>query len=272
MNIILKRLYYSSIFSNILKTHYKTLQSYKTIMNINMKGGAFNIEYKTHTIKFKKLIDDGILKLYLSTPDEETNCISILIDINNKIAYIEGVTNNEYYNCFDEPELNNGKTIMEISLKMLEKYKDKLNLKKIELKDNSFLTCDKNIKIILSDLSLLQHNETFYSRYGFRPKDEENYENYMKNKAILSITIVKKIKLDKILNTWSRHVIDDKLKYDMLKHYDKYLDYNIVQWFNLFSRKFMKKDCILFKYIIDSIYIKLGLIKLNGVSYIKKLL
>lgn len=270
MNIILKRLYYSSVFSDILKTHYKTAQLYKNAININMKGGAFSIEYKTHIIKFKKLIDDGILKLYLSTPDEETNCISILIDINNNIAYIEGVTNNEYYNCFDEPELNNGKTIMEISLKMLDKYKDKLNLKKIELKDNSFITCDKTTKIILSDLSLLQHNETFYSRFGFRPKDETKYEDYMKNKSILSITKVKKIKLDKILNTWSNK-IDIELKNTMLKHYEEYLDYNIVQWFNLFSRKFMKKDCMLFKYIIDSIYIKIGLVKLNGISYTKKI-
>ena len=270
MNIIVKRLYYSSIFSDILKKHYKTVQSYKDALNHNMKGGAFSVEYKTHTIKFKKLIDDGILKLYLSTPDEETNCISILIDVNNNIAYIEGVTNNEYYNCFDEPELNNGKTIMDITLKMLDKYKEKLNLKKIELKDNSFLTCDKNIKIILSDLSLLQHCETFYSRFGFRPKDEDKYENYMKNKSILSITKVKKIKLEKILNAWSKKM-DSELKQTMLKHYEKYLDYNIVQWFNLFSRKFMKKDCVLFKYIIDSIYIKLGLFKLHGVSYIKKL-
>lgn len=268
MDNILKRLYFNN---DILKGSYKTLQLYKNAININMKGGAFSIEYKTHIIKFKKMIDDSILKLYLSTPDENTNCISILIDIKNNIAYIDGITNNKYYNCFDEPELNNGKTIMEITLKMLEKYKDKLNLKKIELKDNSFLTCDKNTKILLSDLSFLQHNETFYSRFGFKPKDEEKYENYMRNKAILSITFVKKIKLEKILNTWSYHVINDKLKHDMLTHYKKYLDYNIVQWFNLFSKKFMKNDCMLFKYIIDSIYIKLGLTKLNGVSYIKKI-
>ena len=44
------------------------------------------------------------------------------------------------------------------------------------------------------------------------------------------------------------------LKNEMLEHYKEHLEYNIVQWFNIFSREFMTKNCALFKYIIDSIY------------------
>jgi len=262
---ILSNIYYNE---DILMHHYKTYEMFQR--DIVMKGGAFSINYHDTNIKFNKIVDNNELHLYLSNIDENDNCIYIIIDIPEHIAYIQGVTNNMASSCFDNPELNNGKAIMEITIKMLEKYKEKLSLKKIELKDNSFLTCDKKTKIILSDLSLLQYNETFYSRFGFRPKEEEQYEYYMKNKAILSIIKVNKINLLKILNKWG-FKIDQKLKDSMMEHYNEHLDYNIVQWFNLFSRLFMKKDCALFKHIIESLYIKLGLRHLNGISYVKKL-
>ncbi len=264
---ILSMIYHNNKF---IKDTYKSLSEFKNNIKINMIGGAFSIDYKSNHIKFKKLIDDKLLKLYLSTPDENTNCISIIIDIYLGLAYIENVTNNKYANCFEQPELNNGKAIMEITIKMLKKYKEKFNIKQIQLKDNSFITCDDRTSIVLSDLSFLQYNETFYSRFGFKPREETDYENYMKNKAILSISKVKKLKLDKILNNYS-NTINLTLKQQLLEDYEAHLNYNIIQWFNDFSRSFMKKDCKLFKFIIDSIYMKLGLTKLNNIGYSMKL-
>ncbi len=267
-NHILSMIYHNNKF---VRNTYQSLKIFKDNIKNNMTGGAFSINYKEHHIKFNKLVEDNLLKLYLSTPDESCNCISIIIDIHLGVAYINNVTNDKYTNCFEQPELNNGKAIMEISIKMLKKFKDKFNIKQIQLKDNSFITCDDKTTIVLSDLSFLQHNETFYSRFGFKPREDTDYENYMKNKAILSISKVKKIKLDKILNNYN-NVINLKLKEQILEDYNTHLNYNIIQWFNLFSKTFMKKDCKLFKFIIDSIYLKLELIKLNNIEYSMKLI
>ncbi len=264
---ILSMIYHNN---NFIRHVYKTFKNFKDNVKNNISGGAFSIDYKKYHIKFKKLIDDNLLKLYLSTPDENTNCISIIIDIKLGLAYIENVTNDKYTNCFEQPELNNGKTIMEISIKLLKKYKDKFNIKEIQLKDNSFITCDEKTSIVLSDLSFLQHNETFYSRFGFKPRKDNDYENYMKNKAILSISKVKKIKLEKILIDYNND-INSNLKKQLLEDYEEHLDYNIIQWFNHFSRIFMKKDCKLFKFIIEAIYKKLDLTKLNNIGYTMKL-
>ena len=40
----------------------------------------------------------------------------------------------------------------------------------------------------------------------------------------------------------------------LFENYNKYRDYNIVEWFNKFSRKYMNSDCVFFNYFIDSIY------------------
>ena len=98
----------------------------------------------------------------------------------------------------------------------------------------------------------------------------EEYKNYKYNKEILSETKVQKFSLSKVLDKWENK-IDTKLKQSMLKHYNQHFNENIVYWFNLFSKKYMKKDCKLFNYIIKSMYIKLELIRLNGISYVKKI-
>lgn len=264
-----KQLFYNNIF---LQTIYNKRfgDFYKDILfvkeNSNMLGGAFSVEYKDTKISFNKQIENDRLTLYLSTIDDNDNCIMIIVDMEEKTAYIEGITQNKYTNCFSNPELNNGKTIMEITIKMLKKYKDKLKLKYIKLKDNSFIQCNLNVQIWLSDLSMLQHNETFYSRFGFKPENKDIYEQYLENRVILKRTHVNKIKLEKILDDYDKK-IDKNLKQDIINHYNKHCDINIVQWFFMFSHKFMKQNCELFKYLIIAIHTKLKLSTLHHESY-----
>ena len=49
---------------------------------------------------------------------------------------LEGITSDKYTKCFDTPEFNNGKSIM-ATIKMLKKYKDRLKINQIQLKDNT---------------------------------------------------------------------------------------------------------------------------------------
>ncbi len=267
MKKLLSQIFYNNDF---LKRYYKKQfgTMYRHIIN-NLKGGGFNIEYKDITIKFDKIVDEDRITLYLSTIDEKDNCIMIIIDKDTNTAYIEGITNNKYNNCFNTPELNNGKTIMDVSIKMLKKYKDKLNIKTINLRDNSFFQCSDKVKIWLSDLSFLQYNDTFYGRLGFMPLDKDIYKKYLKNQAILELTLVKSINITKILNKYTN--INSILRDKIYHNYERHKDYNIVQWFNKFSKKYMVADCKFFNYVIEYIYNDLKLNTMKGESFELKL-
>ena len=152
---------------------------------------------------------------------------------------------------------------------MLKKYKDKLKINKIQLKDNSFIQCDST-KICLADLSFLQYNETFYGKFGFSPFDEKINKKYLKNRAILQTKLVGNINLIKILNEYEED-IDDKIKDKMIHNYTKYKETNIVQWFYKFSRKYFNADCKLMDYLVDTIYKELKLTSMKGESFILKL-
>jgi len=258
MNNILKRLYYNN---DILKKYYKSFSLLKK--NYLQQGGAFSIEYNNTKIKFNKIIDDGIIKLFISSQNDE-NCISILID-KSKVAYIEGITNNKFNNCFDNPEFNKGFVIMEITIKMLKKYKHKLNIDTIQLKDNSFIYCSDKIKIWLSSLSFLQYNNTFYGRFGFIPKDKHLYKKYLQNQQILSTTLLSNLNLNLIIELFSKKI---KYEKEIISYYIKYQNKTIVYWFNKISHKYLLDNCSFFNHLIDYIFKEIKLDKFTHETFI----
>jgi hypothetical protein len=267
MKKLLSQIFYNNDF---IKNYYKKQFGLFYRQINNLKGGGFNVEYKNHIIKFDKIIDEDRITLYLSTIDKKDNCIIIIIDKDTNTAYIEGITNNKYNNCFDTPVLNNGKVIMEITIKMLKKYQDKLNIKTINLRDNSFIQCSDKVKIWLANLSFLQYNDTFYGRFGFIPIEEDIYIKYLENKEILKSKFVKSIDLTNIIEQ-NKNNIDDRLKAKMIHNYERHKNDNIVEWFNNFSKKYMKADCVFFNYLIDYIYKELKLNIMKGESFIIRL-
>ena len=95
----------------ILKKYYWN----KKLFNINQKGGGFTIEHKENIIKFDKVIDDDRYNIFLSTLDKQNNCIMLIKPLNEKVIYINSLSNDAQNKCFDEPLLNNGKEIMDIT-------------------------------------------------------------------------------------------------------------------------------------------------------------
>jgi hypothetical protein len=296
MKKLLSQIFYNNDF---IKNYYKKqFGSFYRQIN-NLKGGGFNVEYKNNIIKFDKIIDEDRITLYLSTIDKKDNCIIIIIDKDTNTAYIEGITNNKYNNCFDTPVLNNGKVIMEITIKMLKKYQDKLKIKSINLKDNSyeevypnlfikligrnekindfslhrinsFIQCSDKVKIWLANLSFLQYNDTFYGRFGFIPIEEDIYIKFLENKEILKSKFVKSIDFKNIIEQ-NKNNIDDRLKAKMIHNYERHKNDNIVEWFNNFSKKYMKADCVFFNYLIEYIYKELKLNIMKGESFVIRL-
>ena len=269
MKQLLSKIFYDNTF---LKNYYnrKFNVMYNRIITNYQKGGGYNVMYMNSNIKFNKIIDEDRLIIYLSTINKDDNCIMIIIDKDSKTAYIEGITNNKYNNCFTTPELNNGKVIMEITIKMLKKYQNKLNINNIMLKDNSFIQCSDKVKIWLANLSFLQYNDTFYGRFGFRPLDDDINTKYFENQEILKKSIVKSIDIENIIKKYKNN-LNDLLKDKIIKNYNKYNDCNIVDWFNKFSPKYMNSDCIFFNHILDSIYKDLRLNSLKGETFVLKL-
>ena len=267
---ILSQLYYNT---NFLREKYKLFSRFYKLYKLNQYGGGFNIVYKNTHITFDKIIDEGRLSLFLSVLDDKNsldnkdNCIFIIIYDN--MAYIEGITSDKYTKCFDTPEFNNGKSIMAITIKMLQKYKDRLKINQIQLKDNSFILCD-NTKLCLADLSFLQYKDTFYGKFGFRPLEESIYEKYFTNRIILTMTLVGNIDLLKIMKEYDNS-IDIRIKDKIIHNYTKYKDTNIVQWFSKFSRKYFNADCKLMKYLIETIYKELKLTSMKGDTFILKI-
>jgi len=57
----------------------------------------------------------------------------------------------------------------------------------------------------------------------------------------------------------------------MINNYERHKDNNIIEWFNNFSKKYMKAECTFFNYMIDYIYKELKLNIMKGESFVMRL-
>lgn len=245
----------------------KIYKNYNNFYSIGKQFGGYSIEYNNMKIKFEKAVDDNLTTVYLSSLDKNNNCILILIYKDDKTAIIQGITSEK---CFKNPEFNNGKYLLTITIKFLKKYKDKFNINRIELTDNSFINCNhEGIKIWLADLSLLQYGDTFYGRFGFIPNKKIDYNNLNDNKKLLEKLLTKNINLKEFVN------INYELNKNLLKilylSYDEFKNKLFIEWFNYISKKLMKKNCEFFEYFISNILKKLKLTSLAHKPFILEL-
>ena len=248
---ILQVLYKNShIIRNNKISHKKLFINY-----INQKGSGnpkeLQIEYKDNIIKFEKSeIDEDNYVLYST---DELDCVSILINKTDKIAEIHGIGN--YETCVNTTLSNKsvGSILLKVTIKILKKYKNKFNINKIILVDNSMKKCNK-YNIEFSTMMILLNGHTWYGSYGFRPIDSSTYEldkikndKYNKNINIISTitieqaNILKYISLTKkkllindvkeLLSTNPNYLLSDYLK-SLLHNYD-----NTCKYFNMFYKE-----------------------------------
>ncbi len=214
-------------------------------------GGSkkLKVTYNEYKYVFEEAMDKNYYVLYSK---DEFECVAVVIDIENKIAEIHGIGN--YKSCLENTNTNVGSTLLKITLKMLQKYKDKLDIKKILLTDNSLKKCnDKNIK--LSVMLTLLTGYTWYSKYGFKPTDNTLITFYENNNKIMNTITLKDIDLIKYLKmtTLDKKVIEKSKQY-IKKHQSLLLkDY---------LSKFIKeydKTCEYFYDFYNQLFIDLGL-------------
>jgi hypothetical protein len=254
---IRKILYRNSdlLFKNNLKTD-TILRVNQLESGLSLNGGKqLNVSYKNNKYIFNEsIIDEN--HYILSTKNEE-ECVNVIISKEEKVAEIHGLKS--YKSCLVDTNQNVGSELMKLTLKLLNKYKDKFNIDIIVLTDNSVKNCNgENIK--LSIMYSLMNGDTWYGKYNFRPIKVENnfykiddYQNelYEKNKVIMrnikisNINLIDYVKLsnnEKLINATQKLIQEKPLMFlkdyifNLLTYYDKTCESFIKFYEQLYNR------------------------------------
>jgi len=202
------------IYRNSFILHYpKKITSKEFYKIYDQIGGGkkLTIEYNNDKYTYEESpINDDYYVLY-SLDKSELECVSVVIDKEYKQAEIHGLGN--YPTCIRNTNINVGSLLLKITLKMLEKYKERFNIKYIVLTDNSLKKCN-NVNIQLSTMKILLSGHTWYGnpknfcicpknknfcnfclygKYGFRPYSLET--NKLKLDTRLNIKYKNNIKI-----------------------------------------------------------------------------
>ena len=183
-----QQIYTNIYFKNrTIQKYFKTLNDFKNKFfknNFIVQSGGSNlkIKYDNHEYIFEKNEDENIFILYSIDKTQET-CVTseiktefLFTDLNSKRQSLFGVTviiDKELFNAnistinnFDKCIFNGdkvGTTLLKLTIKMLEKYKNKFNINIITLSDQSYKKCN-NKEIDMMIMSTLTTGETWYDK------------------------------------------------------------------------------------------------------------
>jgi hypothetical protein len=206
-------------------------------------------KFKLYEIKLENGYDISVHRNN-DMEDPET-CLHILINQELHLAYINNIS--YYKNCvstnLEHP--GGGGILLKMCIQFLKDTKDRYQVNRIQLKDNSMFTCFANKeKIMLPVLHTLLYGDTWYGKYGFRPynpdkniEDEKLAELYDQNKIIITTTKTKDTNIFNYLYVMldGNNSKENKKRID--RYYDKYKNCTI----DVFFRKFMmdfQKSCV----------------------------
>jgi hypothetical protein len=249
------------------KQRLKNLKNFGLLeKSLNGGGTDLKVEYNDEIYIFNKLDDlySSIVSYILSSIDKKSDCIIISIDKETNIGTIDNLST-DGIKCSNNLMSNVGKHLVKLTIKLLSKYKDKLNINKILLSDHSFLFC-KSIKnnINLADLYTLKYGNTFYGSLGFLPCS--NGKKYKNNYKIIQKLLVKDSYLLYYLNKYSK-------KYNIdISELKIYVEINentkLSEVIKLISSKDnFDKHCHLLNYIIPKIFEKNMLTSFHNQSF-----
>ena len=257
----------------IKQTHVDILQNRKNfgLLEKQLNGGGkdLTIEYNNESFIFTKLDDEytTIISYILQAKNKEAECVVISIDKELKIASIDNISTDDLQ-CTNQQITYVGTFLVELTIKLLKKYKDKFNITKILLSDHSSLYCNQIRKSIsLADLYTLKYGITFYGKFGFVPFDTESNKKlnkkFNKNKEIIKNLKVKDSKLLYYLEKFQ-----DKKKYNINKiiNYVKENENNLLSEIIIVLTNFSMIYEIL-NYIMPKIFNSNGLTSFNNISF-----
>lgn len=151
----------------------------------------FTVEYKDHIYTFERLIDDKNKYILYSYDNTNSNCVILVVNKKEKIINISSLGSLEKCYC---DEIDIGSNLLQITLKMIKKYKEYFDINKIILKDNSTYQCIKGLikddtrkyngpTLNLGKMLTLLTGNTWYGNKGFRPYTPEYILDSFRNKS-----------------------------------------------------------------------------------------
>lgn len=199
----------------------------------------------------------------------ESECVLLQIKFNEKKAHLIELIKQE--GCLMEQKNKNnyenipketGELLMEIIIKICEKFE----ITELSLTDNSYIICknDGNKRINLIYSKMMLDGETWYSKFGFEPKDQIDKIIYKKNQQIynkiMTYNIKKEYFVKKILDKEKNNDNITKIlnKYDEMKN-DK---------LSIFMKWISKNFCNIYCEIYEYIYEKAGYSKYSTLQFI----
>ena len=272
------------------KQRLKNLKNFGLLeKSLNGGGTDLKVEYNDEKYIFNKLDDSysSIVSYVLSSIDKKGDCIIMSIDKETNTGTIDNLST-DGIKCSNNLISDIGKHLVKLTIKLLSKYKDKLNINKILLSDHSFLYCKSAQKcrfeestflantlersegvsiknnINLADLYTLKYGNTFYGSLGFLPCS--NDKKYKNNYKIIQKLLVKDSYLLYYLNKYSKKY---NIDISQLKNYVEINENNkLSEVIKLISSKDnFDKHCHLLNYIIPKLFEKNMLTSFHNQSF-----
>jgi hypothetical protein len=265
----MKNLYYKYLYDFTERLDIIMLAAkYNKILNnnLNQTGGTIQI-FESEGYKFKIDISRGediIIINLLQYDTDHPSCVTILINS-------EGI--GVYPNCAFPPFRETrgaGSLLLRFILKFVRHNKERLKIKRLELRNDSTkacLNCPHRIKLIY--MYTLLYGETWYGKYGFRPflvrgiEGELKYllEQYENNKRIMNIVLTREVPLfDLFIES------TEQLKLSINKeNLKKYLDKNRDKLLEFLTR--YDKFCCIFQHMALKIMNRLNLYNFDQHSF-----
>ena len=161
----------------------------------------YTIEYNDKIeLVYKKISkSDNNIDIYLSN-DFNDNCITVQINKKLRIGSIHSISNTEK-SCFNSNDFilkHQGEFYLDMTIKLLKKYKEKFSIDKLTLIDNAVIHCKKGDNFNLSQFLLLTKGYTWYEKFGFKITDKSKQDSVNKSKDVIKQMKIKDIDFDKI--------------------------------------------------------------------------
>jgi hypothetical protein len=258
-------------FNNTEFSKFFIKNKIKNIQNSGKKEDVI-IEYKNEKYIFNRTKEGDFMyyALHQNKVELQDMCIMIIIDKDENTCSIHTISYDE--KCFENKK-GSGSDLLKLALLLIDKIKERYKIQKITLTDNSSKRCKNNKNINLSKMMTLLTGDTWYGKYGFRPKIKEEVEKYEENKNKINnlllhdVPFFKKM-LENALNKY--HGKNKKLISTIMNAYDENMERNKkLKYFLSYLMEYYEELCETFYDLYEILFTKLELYDFYAKNFIK---
>ncbi len=229
-------------------------------------GGSSEKYYKFHdeggVHKFKVSINDEPDYVHITVAGNKVECITVNIDKTETDAILHNMTYHK--NCAVDGLFSpgGGAILLRFIINFLIQHKEKFNINRVLLTDNSYLTCKSclstsNIK--LARFRMATKGLTWYMKYGFKPYDaiKRKPADYIIKRYRDDYEVLSKLKVGNVnmINLCKRIIKDEKLDHISIDELLKLLKkYEMVKDFIKVLALDLPKYCCLLENILLELY------------------